>query len=111
MKFSGIWLHCAGDSTPNYDGNGYITGTDSQNTMISDLSKFLDAAYSYNILVFFVLWNGATNPYYRYNDLFFDESKLQSYIDNALTPMASALKDKVSLGGWEIMNEVCAVVE
>ena len=37
--------------------------------------------------------------------LIYDERKLQSYIDNALTPMVKELSNKVSLGAWEIMNE------
>ena len=38
-------------------------------------------------------------------DLINDDEKLQSYIDNALTPMVKELSTKVSLGAWEIMNE------
>lgn len=100
-----IWLHCDGGYTPSFDGNGYVVSTDDQNTMIADLSQFLDVAYANNVLVFIVLWNGAVAPYYRYLDLIWDESKLQTYIDNALVPMVSALSGKVALGAWEIMNE------
>ena len=39
-------------------------------------------------------------------DLLSDVSKLYSYVDNALIPMVNDLKDKVALGGWEVMNEV-----
>ena len=41
----------------------------------------------------------------RYKELFYDDGKLQSYIDNALIPMVQSLKDHPALGAWEIMNE------
>ena len=34
-----------------------------------------------------------------------DEMKLQSFLDNALTPLVSALRDQTALAGWEIINE------
>jgi mannan endo-1,4-beta-mannosidase len=105
-----IWLHCDGWYTPSYDSGGYVTGTDDQNTMTSELAQFLDVAYDNDLLVFIVLWNGATTPDPQYLDLIWDESKLQSYIDRALAPMASALSGKVALGGWEIMNEPEGIV-
>nr|BBB35836.1 endo-1,4-beta-mannanase [Eisenia fetida] len=105
-----IWVHCDGGYTPEFDGNGYVVGTDAQNTMTSDLAQFLDVAYANNVLVFIVLWNGATTPTSRYRDLIYDDSKLQTYIDQALVPMVSALSGKVALGGWEVMNEPEGIV-
>jgi mannan endo-1,4-beta-mannosidase len=80
----GIWLHVEGGNTPAYDSNGYVTGPDSTGTMISDMRSFLDFAQSKNILVIFVLWNGAYLRVQNTINLFWDEGKLQSYIDNAL---------------------------
>lgn len=80
----GIWLHVEGDNTPAYDGNGYVTGPDSTGTMISDMRSFLDFAQSKDILIIFALWNGAYLRNQNTINLLFDESKLQSYIDNAL---------------------------
>ena len=34
-----------------------------------------------------------------------DTDKLQSYIDNCLTPMVNAFKDEPGFGGWDIINE------
>ena len=42
---------------------------------------------------------------FRSIDLFWDESKLTSYIDNMLVPIATALKDHKALLAWEIINE------
>ena len=33
-------------------------------------------------------------------------SKLQSYLDNALTPWVNAVKHHPALGGWDIINEM-----
>ena len=48
--------------------------------------------------------NGAKEQF-RSIDLFWDESKLTSFIDNMLVPMATALKDHKALLAWEIINE------
>ena len=52
--------------------------------MINDMRAYLDFAQSKNILVIFVLWNGAYLREQHTIDLFWDETKLQSYIDKAL---------------------------
>ena len=75
--------------------------------MTNDLRKFLQFARTVNVLVFIVLWNGATAPTTNYLNLLLDDAKHQSYIENALVPMVQALSGEVALGGWEIMNEVC----
>jgi len=46
-----------------------------------------------------------TKEQFRSIDLFWDESKLTSYIDDMLVPMATALKGHKSLLAWEIINE------
>ena len=105
VKYLGVWLHIEGESTPQFDNNGYVTGIDI--TLISDMRNYLQAAQRHNILVFFTLWNAAVkqNTHYRLHGLMVDTRKLQSYIDHALKPMANALKGEKALGGWDIMNE------
>jgi mannan endo-1,4-beta-mannosidase len=73
-----------GDNTPQWDANGFVTGLDNTGTMINDLKRFLDAASSRDIVVIPVLWNGAAMRNSKVVDLVWDDSKLQSYIDNAL---------------------------
>ena len=91
--------------TPIFDKDGFVTTTDYAGTFIDDLAKFLDAAYANNILVVPVLWNGALEICPLLRGLLEDEAKLQSYIDNVLIPTVDALKDKVALAAWEIVNE------
>ena len=79
-----MWLHVDGKNTPAFDGNGYVTGPDSTGTMIDDMRSFLDFAQSKQLLVVFVLWNGAVRPTDNALNLIYDETKLQTYIDNAL---------------------------
>lgn len=73
-----------GDNTPQWDSDGFVTGLDNTGTMINDLRRFLDAASSRDILVIPVLWNGASMRNQNVINLVWDDSKLQSYIDNAL---------------------------
>ena len=62
--------------------------------MIADMREYLDYAQSKNILVIFVLWNGAYRYLEDFNtiNLFWDEAKLQSYIDKALIVSLSFLR-------------------
>ena len=41
----------------------------------------------------------------RMKDLITNTKKLQSFLDNALTPLVVGLKDEPALAAWEIMNE------
>ena len=84
LNLIGMWLHVEGDNTPAFDGQGFVTGPDSTGTMINDMKSFLYYAQSKNILVIFCLWNCAYLRNQKTIDLFWDEGKLQSYIDKAL---------------------------
>ena len=99
-----FWLHCEGSGqSPEWDNNGYVIGTDRKNSLIDELGEFLDYAKSKNILVIICLWNGAMNsiPQETIN-IMWDESKLDSYINNALIPMAEAFKNHSALVAWEL---------
>ncbi|KAF4522256.1 hypothetical protein B566_EDAN011952 [Ephemera danica] len=82
-------MHVEGYNTPTFDGNGFVTGLDNTGSMISDMRRYLDAAQAQNIVVIFVLWNGAVMSNQNVNNL----------------PMVSALAGHRALGAWEIMNE------
>ena len=100
-----IWLHVEGDSTPQFSSDGFVVGTDAAGSLIGDMRRYLQASAELDVLVFFVLWNGAVLRNKQTKALFSSEKKLQSYIDKVLTPMAHALADEPALGGWEIINE------
>jgi len=100
-----IWIHIEAEDTPQFDANGFVTGTDAQNNLIRDLGLFLDIAEERNVFVIFTLWNGALIRNDRYRNLIMNDAILTSYINNALTPMVAALSNKPALASWEIMNE------
>jgi len=89
INFEGVWIHWEAENTPSFDANGFVTDTDGQGTLINDIQLLLDAAQARNILVILCLWNGAWEGPYglqdRYRNLYLDDNKLQSYLDNALT--------------------------
>ena len=65
----------------------------------------MDVCQANGIFMIPTLWNGAVMGNDKTIDLFFDDDKLQSYLDNALIPMVKDLKDHPALGAWDIMNE------
>jgi len=99
-----FWVHCDGRCSPNFDSSGSVTGLSS--TFISDLTKLVDMAASYNVVLVISLWSfdmfkGAPG---LHPDLVTDSSKSQSYINNALYPILSALGTRPNII-WEVMNE------
>lgn len=103
-----MWIHIEGETSPAFNNKtGMVTGLDIKGTFINDMREYLQAARRKNILVFPTLWNGAVKQsfWYRLDGLIKNTTKLQSYLDNGLVPMVTALKDEPALGGWDIMNE------
>ena len=45
--------------SPLYNDDGYVVGTDSAGSLVSDLTSFLDECAANNILAGLVLFNGA----------------------------------------------------
>ena len=74
-------MHVEGYTSPQYDGHGYIVATDTANTLVTDLLAFLDQCKQRNIFMGLVLFNGAYLTNQNTINLFWDESKLQSYLD------------------------------
>ena len=100
-----IWLFTEGTSIPMFNASGYVVGTDATNTLVRDLRNYLGVAASRNIFVTLTLWNGALMRDKNEINLLNDASKLESFLDNALTPLVKALKNESALAAWEIMNE------
>ena len=79
MFYSGIWVHLEGETSPQFDSSGHVTGTDKTNSLISDLHTLLQDAKAHNVFVFLCLWNAAVkqNYHYRLDGLIKDTDKLQ----------------------------------
>ena len=91
--------------SPLYNEDGYVVGTDSAGSLVSDLTSFLDECAANNILAGLVLFNGAVLRNKKTINLFWDDSKLTSYLDTVLVPVVRQLKDHPALAYWEVMNE------
>jgi len=100
-----VWVHVEGDVSPLYNDDGYVVGTDSAGSLVSDLTSFLDECAANNILAGLVLFNGAVLRNKKTINLFWDDSKLTSYLDTVLVPVVRELKDHPALAYWEVMNE------
>ena len=88
-----MWVFVEGESIPAFDDNGFVTGTDSKNSLVNDLKNYIEWAASKNVFIVLTLWNGALMRNDRYKNLFSDSAKLDSFIDNALTPLVEGLKN------------------
>lgn len=105
-----IWLHTASTVTPAIDASGTVTGlsrdlTDAQ--VVEQVEGILDAAWEKGILVTFNLFSFNMvcdiNQPVRAKAML--ENNFQSYIDEALTPLVSGVKDHPALFAWDVFNE------
>jgi hypothetical protein len=111
------WFHTNGTATPGYQAAG-----DPQPGMakpisasnVTDVKSILDTAYADHVMVTISLWSfdmlqGSEGiPADTLADnlaLLTQDANRQSYIDNVLTPLATALKGYHGLYAWEIFNE------
>lgn len=98
-----IWLFTEGDSIPSFSSSGLTSPLDP--SVVSDLKDYLDHAADENVFVTISLFNGALMRNQAVKDMFSDDEKLQSFVDNALTPLVEALSSYPALLGWEVLNE------
>mmetsp|Transcript_21226 Transcript_21226/g.42146 ORF Transcript_21226/g.42146 Transcript_21226/m.42146 type:complete len:433 (+) Transcript_21226:41-1339(+) len=100
-----MWLFVEGQQIPLFSKNGMVIATDSADSLIPDLLKYIRYAASQNVFVNLVLWNGAVLRNQNVVNFFSDSSKLGSFVDKVLTPMMQAIGSEPGLGAIEIMNE------
>jgi hypothetical protein len=107
------WFHTNGTTTPGYDSNGLAKPISQQN--IADLKSILDAAYAAGVSVTISLWSfdmlqqgqeGISSTTLTSNtNLLTVDANRQAYVDNVLTPLATALAGYHGLYAYEIFNE------
>ncbi|MBN2535801.1 MAG: discoidin domain-containing protein [Spirochaetales bacterium] len=103
------WLHVNGAASPLYDDAGKILVLNPQATV--NLKRALDLAWDRGILIVMCIWSFDMLQEQTGVDLVAnkrmieDPEHTQAYIDKALTPMVSALKDHPAIACWEIINE------
>tara|TARA_R110002073_G_scaffold279026_1_gene442835 strand:+ start:75005 stop:77668 length:2664 start_codon:yes stop_codon:yes gene_type:complete len=113
------WLHTDASYTPQIEYSGNVTGLSAAytNQEITDqVRKILDLAWSNGVYMTISLFsfdilsspndrNGTSINFIGNQNFLESPANVQSYIDNALTPMVLALKDHPALFSWEIFNE------
>jgi hypothetical protein len=107
MRF---WLHTNCVNTPQFDANGRVIGPGVN--ALSNVKAILDLAWQRKVGLILCLWSFdmlrisfgslATN---RAQLMLTDTSALRAYLDNALTPMITALKGHPGIIAWEVFNE------
>ncbi|HOK65657.1 MAG TPA: CBM35 domain-containing protein [Anaerohalosphaeraceae bacterium] len=104
-----LWLHTNGANTPAW--NGFAVTGPGTNT-IADLEAILDLAWEHRISLMLCLWSFdmlresyGTAITDRSMAILTDPTYRQTYIDNALIPMVSALAGHPAILAWEIFNE------
>ncbi len=107
------WVHIDGRCSPTFDKDNKVTGISAQ--ALGDLHDFLTRAKNHNVAVLLTLWSveleensGAWVDAHgadRYKFIA-DPAKTQTYIDNALIPLANSLNSEPALLGYEVANEM-----
>lgn len=104
-----LWLHTNGAVTPQFSGPK-VTGPG--NGTIQDLKNICDLAYKNDIGLILCLWSfdmlrktNSTEVKTRNRGILTVDSLMNSYINNALIPMVTALKEHPGILAWEIFNE------
>ena len=105
-----LWLHTNGTQTPAFDGSGRVNGPGSKSVIY--LQRILDMAWQRNIGLILCLWSfdmqrkSIGSLYTTRNALMLnDTSYTHSYINNALIPLAGAVKGHPAIISWEVFNE------
>jgi hypothetical protein len=104
-----LWLHTNGANTPQWSDFNVIGP--GPNT-IADLQTILDLAWEHKVSVMCCLWSfdmlrksyGSTINN-RANAILTNPTYRQTYIDNSLVPMVTALQGHPAIVAWEIFNE------
>jgi Cellulase (glycosyl hydrolase family 5) len=103
------WFHTNGTVTPGYQANGMVQNLPQSH--INGVKSILDTAHAAGVAINISLWSfdmlqaNAGSTYVQNEALLTQDSVRQSYIDNYLTPLVTALKGYPGLYSYEIFNE------
>ncbi len=103
------WFHTNGSVTPGYNSDGTVK--EIQQSHIDGVKAILAAANSAGVAVDISLWSfdmaqdNAGSAAANNKNLMTQDNIRQSYIDNYLTPLVTALKGTPGLYSYEIFNE------
>ncbi|MBU1097553.1 MAG: discoidin domain-containing protein [Bacteroidetes bacterium] len=107
MRF---WMHTTGSNSPQFDNSGKVIGPGAGT--IEDLKNILDIAWENEVTLMLCLWSfdmlrisNGTIITDRSKPLLNDVNYLDSYLQNALTPMVEAVKGHPAIMTWEVFNE------
>jgi hypothetical protein len=103
------WFHTNGTVTPGYQADGTVQKLPQSH--VDGVKAILDAAHSAGVAINISLWSfdmldtnaGSAIP--QNQALLAQDTIRQSYVDNYLTPLVTALKGYPGLYSWEIFNE------
>jgi hypothetical protein len=103
------WFHTNGTVTPGYQSNGMVQNLPQSH--VNGVKSILDTAHTAGVAINISLWSfdmlqsnaGATHV--QNQALLTQDNIRQSYIDNYLTPLVTALKGHPGLYSYEIFNE------
>ena len=116
-----VWVHTTSQVTPDVNPDGFVIGLShisSDEVVVNQLKSVLDEAWARGIVVTFSLFSfdmfcdsyGDDFGYNSYLDIerhrVMVEENYQTYIDNALNPIVTGLKDHPGLFAYEVFNEV-----
>jgi len=101
-----FWVHCDGRASPYFDSSGYVTGLSS--TFLSDLQHAIQQAEKTQTVLLITLFSfDMCNQEVStglHVDLIQDESKTQSYVQQALIPILRNVSGYQNVV-WEVINE------
>ncbi|KAK4314915.1 hypothetical protein Pmani_013828 [Petrolisthes manimaculis] len=100
-----VWVHVEGYSTPAFDNDGFVTACDTTGEFENDVKQLLDAAQATDVMVVLAMWNGAYLTNQMAVNLVWDDSKLDSYINNCLNSLMETIKGHPALAAFEAVNE------
>jgi len=103
------WFHTNGTVTPGYNSDGTVKALPQSH--IDGVKAILNAAHTNGLGVVISLWSfdmlqdNAGNAHTQNQMLLESDTIRQSYVDNYLTPLVTALRGTPGLYSYEIFNE------